>query len=107
MKILELRKQKKLTQQNIADFLGISQRAYANYENNKNEPNITTLIKLANYYNVSLDYLLERDFQGGLTTDEYELISIYRDLKEDEQKRLLGFAKFSHSLNENLKKEIK
>lgn len=107
MKILELRKQKKLTQQNIADFLGISQRAYANYENNKNEPNITTLIKLANYYNVSLDYLLERDFQGGLTTEEYELISIYRDLKEDEQKRLLGFAKFSHSLNENLKKEIK
>ncbi len=68
MKILELRKQKKLTQQNIADFLGISQRAYANYENNKNEPNITTLIKLANYYNVSLDYLLERDFQGGFET---------------------------------------
>lgn len=103
----KLRKQTKLTQKKFANELGIPYTTYNAYELSKSIPTLDTLIKIADYFNVSLDYLVGRNFQGGLTTDEYELISIYRDLKEDEQKRLLGFAKFSHSLNENLKKEIK
>lgn len=107
MKLKKIRKEKNITQTEMANYLKISLGTYSNYENGLTQPPFKTLIQIADYFNVSTDYLLGRDFQGGLTTEEYELISIYRDLKEDEQKRLLGFAKFSHSLNENLKKEIK
>jgi len=55
-----LRKQKNITQQNIAIQLNISQEAYSLYENGKREPNIDTLIKLAELFGVSLDILTGR-----------------------------------------------
>ena len=55
-----LRKDRKLTQQQIADEVNISQRAYAHYEKGDREPNIETMIRLADYYKVSLDYLTGR-----------------------------------------------
>lgn len=59
-KIKELRKEKKATQQEIANLLGITRGAYANIENGRREPDIETLIKLADYFHVSVDYLLDR-----------------------------------------------
>lgn len=55
-----LRKERNLTQQQLSDILGIAQTTYAGYENNKHEPSLEILIKLADYYKVSLDYLCER-----------------------------------------------
>ena len=55
-----LRKEKKLTQQEIADKINVSQRTYAHYEKGDREPNIETMIRLADYYKVSLDYLTGR-----------------------------------------------
>lgn len=54
-----LRKEAGLSQQQMADTLGISQQAYANYENNKREPDRQTIIKLANYFDVSTDFILD------------------------------------------------
>lgn len=56
-KIRNLREDSDKTQQEIADFLGTSQTMYARYERGANEMPIRHLIKLAQYYNVSLDYL--------------------------------------------------
>lgn len=50
-----------ISQQKIADSLGISQRAYSNYENGMREPDQAMLLKIAEYFNVSVDYLLGRD----------------------------------------------
>lgn len=50
-----------LTQQNVADDLGISPQAVNNYVHEKREPSIEMLIKLADYFNVSVDYLIGRD----------------------------------------------
>lgn len=59
--IKKLRQENKLTQQQIADILKISQQRYSDYENGKYDiPNIV-LLKIANYYNVSIDYLFNRD----------------------------------------------
>ena len=58
--LIQLRKQHNLSQQDIAEKLNISQQAYAHYENGKRMPNIETLIKIADFYNVSLDYLTGR-----------------------------------------------
>ena len=55
--IRNLREDADKTQQEIADFLGTSQTMYARYERGANEMPIHHLIKLAQYYNVSLDYL--------------------------------------------------
>ena len=55
-----LREEKKLRQADLADFLEISQQAYQRYENGTSEPNGDGFIKLADFYNVSTDYLLGR-----------------------------------------------
>jgi len=53
-----LRTKKAVTQKAIANHLGIPERAYQLYEYDKREPSQDDLIKLASYFNVSLDYLL-------------------------------------------------
>lgn len=55
-----LRKSKSITQQELADLLGISRQGYAKYENDLGEPDISTLIKLADYFDVSVDSLIGR-----------------------------------------------
>ena len=56
--LLNLRKQAGITQQALADYLGISRQAYANYENGNRSPDYQTLKKLSSYFSVSVDYLL-------------------------------------------------
>lgn len=53
-----LRKAKSLNQKDVAKTLGFSQQRYQFYESGRNEPDNVTLIKLADYFNVSTDYLL-------------------------------------------------
>lgn len=60
-RLKELRKNKAQTQEQVAKYLGISRAAYSHFENNRNEPDYSTLDKLANYYGVTTDYLLERN----------------------------------------------
>lgn len=60
-----LRKQRitrNFTRQQIANILGISLRTYQTYETGTREPSITSLIKIADLYNVSLDTLVGRTF---------------------------------------------
>lgn len=61
MKIKELRKKLNLKQEEVALKLGLNSRTYQNYELGRREPDIKTLVQLADFYNVSLDELLERD----------------------------------------------
>ena len=60
-KLKELRKKNKLTQQQLAQFLGITVSAYGNYELGQREPPIEYLCKLADYFGVSVDYILDRE----------------------------------------------
>jgi transcriptional regulator with XRE-family HTH domain len=59
MRIREIREDKDLTQSDIAKILNVSQVAYSFYEIGKRQLPIDLLIKLAEYYNTSTDYLLE------------------------------------------------
>lgn len=56
----DLREDNDKTQQEIAEILNTSQTMYARYERGANELPIHHLLKLADYYNVSTDYLLGR-----------------------------------------------
>jgi len=57
----ECRKKKKVTQSETARFLGIELRTYVRYESGERDPSISTLRKLADFFDVSTDYLLGRD----------------------------------------------
>lgn len=60
-KILKfLRKKTLLTQNGVAENIGIAQQTYAGYENGKHEPSIEIAIRLANLYGVSMDYITGR-----------------------------------------------
>ena len=52
-----------MTQKELADYLGIRSEAYQRYEYGTREPDIKGLNKLANYYKVTVDYLLGRTDQ--------------------------------------------
>lgn len=52
-----LRKESKLRQEDIAKQLGIVRTTYAMYEQRNREPDYNTLIKLATFFEVSIDYL--------------------------------------------------
>lgn len=59
-RIRDLREDNDWTQQQIADMLFINRRTYAAYENGINSMTPETLCKIANIYNTSIDYLLDR-----------------------------------------------
>jgi transcriptional regulator with XRE-family HTH domain len=59
-RLKELRTTKGVTQKFMAEFLHITETSYQYYEYGKREPNHETTIKLADYFNVSTDYLLGR-----------------------------------------------
>ena len=58
--LIEQRKLNRLTQREVAERLGISQPSYIRYENGKAEPRLENLVKLADLFDVSVDYLLGR-----------------------------------------------
>ena len=59
-RIRDLREDRDLTQKQIADVLGMSQTGYSKYETGENDIPTAILIKLADFYGTSTDYLLGR-----------------------------------------------
>ncbi len=55
-----IRKQRKITQVQAAQAAGVSEAMYQFYEYGKNEPTASVLIALADYFDISLDYLVGR-----------------------------------------------
>lgn len=62
-KLKTLRKNNKLTQTDMANILGVKKSSISKYENNVNVPDIKSLIKLSNYFEISLDSLVDNSFE--------------------------------------------
>ncbi len=60
MRLKEIRKERNITQLKMAIDLNMNQNTISRYENGKREASYNELIMIADYFNVSLDYLLER-----------------------------------------------
>ena len=95
-----LRLSKKLSQQQLALRLDLSQQTIYKYENGITEPDIATLIKLAGYFNTSVDYLIGNTnnpqkpgiySETKLTETELQHLRIYRNLPDTLQKLLASF----------------
>ncbi|MEC1824053.1 helix-turn-helix transcriptional regulator [Bacillus paralicheniformis] len=78
-RLRELRESRKLTQDQLAEVLGISRGTYAHYEINKRKPDYDMLIKIADYYNVSTDYLLrgvdQKEQDNSLTEEAKKILN--------------------------------
>ena len=88
-----LRKEAGFTQKEMAQQFGISQQAYATWENGQKMPAKERLAKLANFFNVSIDYLLgNSDNKKSNEADLSMIETLYqrtsRNLTEEEQKLL-------------------
>ncbi len=101
MNLYRLRKENQKTQQELANYLNIARATYNGYELEKFEPNIEALKKLADYYHVSLDYLVGRQFGkdlGYINDFDYNFIKRYLTLTND-QKAFIAGSVFAQSLN--------
>lgn len=65
-KLKELRKNKKVSQQVIADYFGVTRGTVSNWEIGRREPDLETLEKLAKFYGVNLSYFQSEDIQDDI-----------------------------------------
>lgn len=94
-RIKELRIESQKTQNEIAGIVDTSQSNYSKYELGTIEPDIHTLIKLADYYNVSLDYLCGRQFctdLGIVTPIQHKLFQMIQKLDNNRFYLLYGYT---------------
>ena len=100
IRLRELREELDLSQTEVAQALYISRQIYNFYENGKRAPKPDMLIKLADFYHVSVDYILDHtpkqktnrstaSMQQLKTPAEHTLIKKYRSLSPAGQERIL------------------
>ena len=99
LRLKELREEKQLSQLEVANAIATSQRNIGRWETGANEPSSSFVIKLANYFEVSTDYLLGRSNELGiistnanLTIFETNLLTVVKKLSKNDQFQVLGFA---------------
>lgn len=65
-RLRDMREDHDMVQKEVAAYLGIDQRVYSNYETGKREIPVHLLLKLADLYHTSTDYLLEHNIETGI-----------------------------------------
>lgn len=98
-----LRIEAKLTQEEIAKHLNIERQTYCNYENDFRTPPLDVIVGLADFYCISIDYLLREDStKTGLcsphfhevTDTEKTFLAAFRALPNQSQEEVLEFIHF-------------
>lgn len=98
-RIRELREDNDKTQKEIAEYLGTPYQYYAVYEKGGSEISFERAIALADYYNVSLDYIAERTNSkkgmsyGELTEKEQILLNALSKMSDEEKKKISELLK--------------
>lgn len=99
-KLKNLRKQNGLNQAFLADLLNVSQTAYGKWELGLREPSFEVVKFLANYFNVSIDYLLDNDV--SLSNEVLEIKKAMDHVDTPTRKRMVDTLKaaFPQAFNE-------
>ena len=97
-RLKELRYEKNVLQKDVANYLNITTSAYGFYEQGKRIPDSETLTKLANYFNVSLDYLVGKTNMKNHSNSE-ETIALhsdydYKDLPDEARKEIENYIEY-------------
>ena len=101
-RLVELRRKKGKTQNEIARFLGVHRTTYVKYERGDSEPNLDTVLKLADYFNTTTDYILGRTEK---TTSK--MLSAREYLKrEQELAEFIEAMRLNHEISDNAERQL-
>ncbi|MBR8660726.1 helix-turn-helix domain-containing protein [Brevibacillus sp. NL20B1] len=114
-RLKEQRTLRKIRQEDVATKIGIARTTYAMYEQNKREPDNETLQKLADFFGVSVDYLLGRtDDPASINKSERPLTELENlffyeldKLSEEDKKKALEHVRYLRYLAEQENKNKK
>lgn len=94
---------RELSQWKFAEELNISASAVGNYTRGLRQPDYETLKKIASYFDVTTDFLLDANLKDVNDDKENELLQIYRTLDVEKKSFLLAQARFMLSQTKNSK----
>jgi transcriptional regulator with XRE-family HTH domain len=102
VRLKELREREGISQYKLAADLGVAQSTVGMWENGKNKPEYATLNAIADYFQVSVDYLLGRDMTAAasgtpLEGVDFALYGETKDLSEEEKQDILAYIRFKKS----------
>lgn len=98
MNLKELRESKGITQIELAKQLGVVRSTVCQYEKGNREPDTITLIKLADFFDVTTDYLLGRTFTGvetngvELPADKMEILALFDEMTPAQRARFIAYG---------------
>lgn len=95
----KLLEQHNISQKELANELAITPSALGNYIQNTREPDYNTLIRIADYFNVTTDFLLGHTTSDQLSFEETLLVNTFRSLTETQQEFYLEQGKLFIKLN--------
>ena len=95
-RIKSLRKAKKITQKQLGDVLGVAESTISMYESGNRQPDVDTMRKIADYFNVTIDYLIGGENISSSDKDELDekIIKIFGSLSEADQAQILDYARY-------------
>ena len=97
MRLQELRIKNNISQEKLAKHLGLVRSSICQYEKGKRIPDYQILSKIADYFNVTVDYLLGRDEippkDKVLSTDEKAILDLFNQVPADKQDLVLQMIK--------------
>lgn len=95
-RLRRLRQEKNISQSALANYLGVTQQTVSAYESGDREPDLETLNKMADFFDVSVDYLLGRtdirnsaDKIAQALKDDPELLEFWEDLSSRENLKIM------------------
>lgn len=97
LRLRELREQRRLNQEGLAMKLNVSQSTISAYEVGERVPDLETLIAIADFFGVSLDYLAglsdvkQPIKQSDLSADELEYLYVYRQLNDTNKEKVKSY----------------
>lgn len=98
--------ERNMTQKELARQLNIAPSTMGSYVQNAREPDFSTLKKLAEYFDVSTDYLLGHHPKKASSPLENELLRIFRSLPESQQRICIEQCKVFLKMNHRTSKDI-
>ena len=98
-RLKKLREEKSLTHKDIAVFLGVNYNTVGNYERGTRQPDLETTNKIADYFDVSVDYLIGRTNERSL-----KKAADYSSLSKRHQKMIKTYDEFAESDDPHLRK---
>lgn len=96
-RLVLLRQENKITQEELGKLIGVSKAAVSKYEKGLVKPSVSSLWDIADFFNVSVDYLIGKSDAFTANTSDHvyinEIVEIFEEMNDDEKQKLLLFIK--------------